>query len=327
MLRSPEPTAEQVVQATEAAFLLAHRADMASVARFMSLDVSIEHQRRQVEHALLAAEMLELITPRSRNRRGYDFSPLVSLIVKAGSQDKRILFRIHLDQFEPFVLFVERLRTGIQPQQAAHEAYAVRDFADDPLVAWRAFESWGTYSGSLARADDGRYAPADPGTKLSSVRRSLRYLSDQAQDARQIVLEYLGPVPFRYIEGRVRDALVDAIVMYANENQPENIILRIGNTYEDFLRRVGYRRVDLRNSSGIIQIGNQLRNRRLIAQKHLGAVQLIGQIRNATEHGGDPDEGNRCWQVTSVTVNLMILGVLSSIRSIALYRESAALEL
>jgi hypothetical protein len=327
MLRSPEPTAEQVIQATEAAYLLRGAADLADVARFMALDVSVQHQRQQVEHAMLASAMLGLANLKGRSRKRYHFSPLVPLLVRARNEDKRVLFGVHLNQYEPFVVFIDRLRAGNPPQQAALQVCAVYAFADDPVVAWRAFESWGTFAGSLVRGQDGQYAPSDTYGNLDSLRQSLNVLFDQERDARQYVLEQLGQEASEFIEGRVRDSLVDAIVMLANENQAENIILRIGNTYEDFLRLVGYRRVNLRNASGIIQIGNQLRNRGLIAQKHLGAIQLIGHVRNATDHGGDPDEGNRPWRVTSSTVRLMLLTVLSSIRSIVLYRARAVLQL
>jgi hypothetical protein len=162
MLRSPEPTAEQVIQATEAAYLLRDRADLPSIARFMALDVSVQHQRQQVEHAILVAAMLKLAVPKGRSGKRYSFSPLVPLLVNARNEDKRVLFGVHLNQFEPFAVFVDRLRAGNPPQQAALQVCAVHDFTDDPIVAWRAFESWGTYAGSLVRAQDGQYAPAEP---------------------------------------------------------------------------------------------------------------------------------------------------------------------
>jgi hypothetical protein len=327
MLRSPEPTAEQVIQATEAAYLLNGQTDLASIARFMSLDVAIQHQRQQVEHAILAAQMLKLAVPRGRRQNRYTFSPLVPLIVKARNEDKRVFFRVHLEQYEPFILFAERLRAGIQPQEAAVQVCAIRDFADDPVVAWRAFQSWGTYARSLVRAEDGQYVPAAPFEASHLLSQSLEILFTQEQEARQFIHDHLEQEAFEFIEGNVRDSLVDAILMLTNENESERVILRVGNTYEDFLRLIGYRRVNLQNVHGIIQLGNRLRDRRLISRKHLGAVHLIGHIRNATDHGGDPDEGNRSWQVTPPTARLMILTVLSSIHSIVLYRKRGILEL
>lgn len=327
MLRTPEPTAEQVIQATEATYLLRDHADLANTARFMALDVAIQHQRQQVEHAIAVTEMLCLVDSRGRGQGPDRFSPLVPLLVEARSEDKRILFQVHLNQYAPFKLFVERLRTGNPPQQAAMQVCAVYNFADDPIVAWRAFENWGTYAGSLVRAEDGQYVPTAHEGVLDSLRQSLDVMFAQERDARQYIMEQLGQDASEFIEGHVRDGLVNAIVMLANDNPPENIILLVGNTYEDFLRLVGYRRVALGNAHGPMQVGNQLRNRRLISQKHLGAIQLIGHIRNATDHGGDPDEGNRRWHVTSSTVRLMILSVLSSIRSIVHYRERGSLDL
>jgi len=325
MLRAPEPTAEQVIQATEAIYLLRDRGELANIARFMALDVAVQHQRQQVEHAIEVAELLDLFSGRGQRRQR--FSILVPLLVNAKNEDKRVLFQVHLNQYTPFKLFVERLRAGNLPRQAAMQVCAVHDFADDPVVAWRAFENWGTYAGSLVRAEDGRYVPTAHEGILDSLRQSLDFMFSQEREVRQYILQQLTQEAFEFIEGDVRDGLVESIVMLANDNPPENIILRVGNTFEDFLRLVGYRRVNLRNANGIIQIGNQLRSRRLIAQKHLGAIQLIGNIRNATDHGGDPDEGNRHWHIKSSTVRLMILSTLSSIRSIVSYREHTHLEL
>jgi hypothetical protein len=327
MLRYPEPTAEQVVQSVEAAYLLGDQADLGGIAGFMALDITVPHQRQQVENSILAAEMLNLATPRRRRQNVYEFSVLVPLIVKSKDEDKRVFFRTHLDQFEPFRLLAERLRTGISPQEAARQVCAVRDFADDPVVAWRAFESWGTYARSLIRAENGQYVPTHLSETPHLLCQSLDNLTRQDQDARQFILEQLGQEAYEFIEGNIRDSLSDATVMIANNSDPRQVVLQLGNTYEDFLRLIGFRRVNLRNAHGIIQVGNQLRTNHLLAQKHLGAIQLIGQIRNAADHGGDPDEGNRRWQIAHQTTHLMALAMLSSIRSITCYRRRSVLEL
>jgi len=327
MISYPEPTAEQVVQAVEAVYLLNADANLTNIANFMSLDVAVPHQLQQVEHSIQVARMLKLATPISRRSNRYVFSPLVPLMVKARDEDKRVLFRAHLSQFEPFVLFIDRLRTEIPPQEAIRQVHAVCNFADDPVVAWRAFESWGTYARLLMRQENGQYGPASPSETLHLLRQSLDTLSIQDQDARQFILEQLGREAYDFIEGNIRDSLADTIIMFSNNNEPEQIILQAGKVYEDFLRLVGHRRVNLRNAHGIIQVGNQLRGNRLIAQKHQGAIQLVGQIRNASDHGGDPDEGNRGWHIAPITIRLLLLTILSSIRSIVLYRERGSLDL
>jgi hypothetical protein len=326
MLTYPEPTAEQVVQAVEATFLLGKNATLENVADFMSLDINIPHQRQQVENSLLAARMLNLALPKPRSI-GYNFSPMVSWLVKARDEDKRVLFRAHLEMLEPFRLLIDRLRADIPAREAARQVCAVRDFADDPVVAWRAFESWGTYSRSLIRAENGQYVPASSEEMLDILSQSLDNVAGQEQNARQHLLDQLGQEAFTFIEGNVRDSLINAVVMLTNGNPIEQVVLNCGIVFEDFLRLIGYRRVNLQRAHGIIQIGNQLRGNQLITQKHLGAIQLIGQIRNASDHGGDPDEGNRQWHITNMTTHLMLYAILSSIRSIVSYRVSNILEL
>ena len=217
MLTYPEPTAEQVVQAVEATFLLGDNATLENVADFMSLDIAIPHQRQQVENSLLAAQMLNLANPKPRSN-AYNFSPMVSWLVKARDEDKRVLFRAHLEMLEPFRLLIDRLRADIPAQEAARQVCAVRNFADDPVVAWRAFESWGTYSRSLIRAENGQYIPVSSNETLNILSQSLDNIAGQEQNARQYVLEKLGQEAYGFIEGNVRDSIINAVVMLANGN-------------------------------------------------------------------------------------------------------------
>jgi hypothetical protein len=320
MLKHPEPTAEQVVQAVEAIYLMDGVSDTNRIADFTSFDVSVPYQRQLVENSVSAAEMLRLIVPLARRSNQYGFSVLVPLIVKARDEDKRVLFRVHLEQFGLFRLFVERLRAGPTPQEAARQVCAVQGSASDATVVRQAFESWGSYALSLVLGESGQYVPAASPESADLLRRSLEDLARQDHSARQFVLEYLGQEAYEFIEGNVRDSVVDAIVMVFNGCDAEKVVLKLDKAYEDFLRLMGYRRVDLSKAHGIGQLGNDLKSRGLIAAKHLGAVNLIGHIRNATDHGGDPNEGNKRWLIGEAVTRLMALSILSSIRSIVCYR-------
>lgn len=327
MLGYPEPTAEQVVQAVEAAYLFREQASLENIARFMGLDFTNTYQRQQVEHSLFAARELRLLTP-NPNSNAYTFSLLVPLMVKAKEEDKRIIFRVHLNQFPPFRLFLERLLTGILPQEATRQACAVYNtFASDYSVAWRAFESWGTYAGVLTRAQTGRYVPTIE-NELHSLRQTLDTLSAQEQEIREYILNHLGSDAYHFIEGQVRDNLITAMTSFVNENPVDSIILQSANTFEDFLRKVGETRgINLNNAHGIIQLGNSLRSAGAISVKHLGIIQMIGQIRNASDHGGDPNEGNRRWNISRTSALLMLDVMLMSIRSIVSYVNSSTLEI
>ena len=325
-LRAPEPTAEQVTQATEAAFLLGAVATQERIARFMSLDLTVPYQRQQVDHALAAAQMLQLVVE-TRRRTSYEFSVLVPCMVKAPHESKRVFFRVHLDRFEPYTLFSERLRTGEAPLQAATQVCALCDVAEDAHVLRRAFENWGTYAGSLVREDGGHYVPVSDSEMTPSLLKTLESDFHRTQHVREFLLQELGDEAYRFIEGNVRDTLADAVGTYINENDPRSVVMYLGNAFEDFLRLVAHRKVKLSKETGISTMADSLRSRNLIAKKHLGSIRQIAVIRNAADHGGDHDENDRPWQVVRSTARLMMLSILASVRSISRYRQSGTLEL
>jgi len=325
-LEPPEPTAEQVIEATEGAYLLDGRRDLSAISRYMGLDVSQAHQRLMVENALHAAELLGLAVPVS-NGGNLSFSVLARLLARAREAERRVLFRCHLEDYRPFSLYLDRRRAGVPPHQAASQVCAVHPIADEPLVVRRAFDDWGAFAGSLTRGDDGLLAPAGPSEAHGVLRATLEPLLVRTEDARTVLLRGLGPSAWDFVSGDVRDQLAEAILMASSGRRLDSVVLKAGNAYESFLRAVGPRCPGVQNAKGISQIGNELRNQRLIARKHQGAIDMIAQVRNANDHGGDPDEGNRTWQISLTAVQVMLAALVASMRSIVAYRTGGGLEL
>ena len=160
------------------------------------------------------------------------------------------------------------------------------------------------------------------------MRQTVDALTAQEQNIREYILESLGNEAYHFIEGQVRDNLIEAMMLYVNQNSVDRVILQSANTFEDFLRKVGdVRGIDLSSAHGIVQIGQSLRTYNVISAKHLGIIQMIGQIRNASDHGGDPNEGNRRWVVSRTAAHLMLSAMLVSIKSIVSYITNNALEI
>lgn len=54
----------------------------------------------------------------------------------------------------------------------------------------------------------------------------------------------------------------------------------------------------------------------VLSKKHRGAIEYIGQMRNAVDHGVDPDENSNMWEVRIETAMIYPILVATTIRNI-----------
>ena len=329
----PDVTAEQVIEAIEAVSLLATEgADCAleRVGHFMALDMSDQHQRAIADRALDAASTLGFVTSQqSRGQRVYRaVPPLPRYIAEGGIAVKQALFRAQLESLGAYQLFKQRRAAGVEGIQAAQHACAVHQIDTPAQIVRRVLEDWGTYAKSLSHDERGQIVASMDATVPHALTDAVSVLEDQREGARQWIHSTVGPDAFQFIQGDALDNLVSATVVCAQGSGSDRVILLSTNAYETFLRRVASitPQVDLTRAHGPAQIGDKLRTARRVAARHLGSVQFAGQARIATEHGGDPDEGNVSWQVTPELATATLLVILGSIRSIHKY-QSGTLQL
>jgi hypothetical protein len=323
----PDVTAEQVIEAIEAVSLLtAQGADctLERVGHFMALDMSDQHQRALAESALEAASILGFVnSSQSHGQSIYAVVPPLPRYVAEGAVPvKQALFRAQLESLAAYQLFKQRRAAGVEGIQAAQQSCAVYHIDTPAQTVRRVLEDWGTYAKSLSYDQRGQIVASMDATVLQALTDAVCALEDQHEGARQWIHGTVGPDAFPFIQGEVLDNLVSATVVCAQGSGSDRVILLSTNSYETFLRRVASIAppVDLTGAHGPAQIGGKLRTARRIAARHLGSVQFAGQARIATEHGGDPEEGNACWQVTPELARATLLVILGSIRSIHKYQ-------
>jgi hypothetical protein len=104
------------------------------------------------------------------------------------------------------------------------------------------------------------------------------------------------------------------------------VILYAGNAFESFLDQLAQsKQVSLQGKTGIISKLSAFSSSD-ISKKHRGAIEFIGQVRNAADHGADSSEGNMTWVVTKETATMYPVIVASAIKNI-LQRENGIIEI
>lgn len=79
----------------------------------------------------------------------------------------------------------------------------------------------------------------------------------------------------------------------------------------DFAVRKG---VSLSGRNGILQKRDALSAH--ISKKHRGMIEFVGQVRNAADHGADPDENNQVWTISNETARIYPCIIAALIKAI-----------
>jgi hypothetical protein len=135
----PEAAPEHIVAVTEFA-VMRGTVDATACAAFA--DVTVDHAAR----ALAASTLLGLLRP-----EGEAFAPagVTTELLAAGSLDqKRQIFRTHLERFEPFAYVRMRLIQGFDFLEACREAKVRFELTPTPAVVRDVFSRWGGYARS-----------------------------------------------------------------------------------------------------------------------------------------------------------------------------------
>ena len=101
----------------------------------------------------------------------------------------------------------------------------------------------------------------------------------------------------------------------ANPVDTRAVVVYAANAFESFLDEFAHQKnISLAGKNGILQKRDALSS--ALSKKHRGMIDYIGQIRNAADHGADPDENSQMWTVTTETAVIYPLVVAITIKNI-----------
>lgn len=312
----PEASAQNIVTVVDYV-VMDPKADASACAAFA--DISTAHATA----ALAAGDLLGLI----KAKAGGTYEPAdwtTKLLADGSTEQKRQIFRAHLERFEPFGYVRLRMLQGFDLGQACREAKTMFDLAPAPAVVRDVFSGWGVFARSFIGDPPAPDTSSGIDSPLASV---IDPILDAGTTAEEFVSDALSPALLVALDQGVRDKLILGIRRFLGREEARSVGQPLGIALEDFLRGIAHKHtIDVSTKHGIGQVGTELRGHGKIAKRHLGLIESANSLRIAIEHGEDADEG-KDWQITAQGLRLLIATTMLGIKSISSYDERGGLDL
>jgi hypothetical protein len=288
-----QTTAEHVMAAVEAIVVNGGPAGVDVIASFLDTTPA---------NAIAALEMAIELGIVAQNGTVYAaISPLCRFI--AIPDQKAAFLRILIESYRPFTVFRERLLATADLTKAAQASRlfcglpAHRDAIKDTLI------SLGTYSRALVPEGGGNYQ-----LETESMLNALQTIASATKDmvsAEGRIRAQLGPGAETALQTQ-RDTVIiplaDALIR-ANNRDGAGAVQSAGNAVESHITSMALRMgVALTSATGIIsKLDKFSAQPRHLPKKLIQIGSYLGAIRNAADHGIDPDINNSSWQIRDAT--------------------------
>lgn len=288
MTHIPDTTADAVVNAVEGVVLARGRATEQTIADFLDLPLP------RAREAIQLAQDLDLI--RSNGALLEPASPLARLLTTPILKQRAAIFRIAVEAYEPFRTFREALHmNGGITSTAAQQTRALLGSAEHRDVVRGTLTSLGTYSSSLKAAAAGEFEVQFEFEE--DLRFNLLQSVAQLSEADLRIRDWIGEGLRAYAS--VDDVLNPLAEAYLKVSQGDarGAIVNAGNAVESFLTQLATDMgVNVATAHGLGAKVAELGNHGKIPKKLLAVGRYLGNVRNAADHGIDPEIGS-AWSI------------------------------
>jgi hypothetical protein len=292
-LASPS-TAEHVMTAVESVVVNGGTTTAVLTAEFL------ETTPARATAALELAVELGLLVPNGNNGYGAA-SPLCRFT--AVPDQKAAVLRIVIESYRPFTVFRERLVATTDITLAARQTKTVcgltahHDEVRDTLI------SLGTYARAIVTEGGGNYQLE--GAPLTNNLQVVALGCTDVVTAEARIRSQIGPVAEVVLEQHRQTVIIplaDALLRARNRDGP-GAVQAAGNAVEAHIDAMAMRMtVQLGTATGIISKLNKfVAPTRRLPNKLIQVGTYLGAIRNAADHGTDPDINNAAWAVRDAT--------------------------
>lgn len=284
-------TAEQVVAAVEAVVVNQRPTEVDFVADFLELT------KDQAKAALELASDLNLLS--SDAGKYLAASPLCRLVVSPNQMVKAAVLRVVLESYVPFVVFRERLAATALAATAAKQTKTVlglnahHEEIKDTLV------SLGTYSQALVTEGGGRYRPE--GSPSENTLEILTRACSDATAGEARIREQIGADAAALVSrDEVIVPLADALLR-AKSGDSRGAVVAGGNAVDSYLDVLASNLgVSLAGTTGINAKLDKMAQANKLPKKLVQVGKYLGHVRNAADHGVDPEIGSS-WNIRDST--------------------------
>ena len=296
-------TAEQIVAVVDAV-CVNRETDVGFVERFC--DLTNDH----AENALGLATDIGFLSLSVSNYR--PTGPFARFLSTFNVDQKAAVLRVMLESYEPFVIFRQRLISTASADKAARQTIAVLNLSAHHEHVKDTLLNLGMYARALKAEGGGKYShdTTDPITFLQLIADGCT----SRISAEQFVRLHLATAADFVSRDEVVVPLSDAC-MKANDGKASEAVTSAGNAVESYLEELaGRMSVSLSGAAGIIQKLEKFRSGNNLPKKIIESGKYLGQVRNAADHGIDPDVGVS-WQILEDTGKQYVMVACSFIQA------------
>ncbi len=299
-------TAENIIAATDAVLTSVQGCADNYVAEFMDVPIA------NAQNALGMASELGLI--QQSNGKYFPLRPFAVYLVTAKDTQKAAILRLVLEDYPPYQTFKYRLGVTGLASMAAEQVKVLyslskhRDEIKDTLI------SLGTFANSLVTEGGGLFKSADFNTQSAGfVEIVVEVAADRAL-AESKIRTRLGNDVANWINYAEVLTPITTGFMQLRGDSPRTPIVYAGNAIESLLTQIGnHFQVDLTNATGINSKVDRF-NQNQIKTKHKNMFKYLGHIRNAADHGVDPEIA-ASWTISRETSIEYVNVALSTIKA------------
>jgi hypothetical protein len=221
------------------------------------------------------------------------------LIKRSDKSQLCLPLRKALQAYPPFLLYVDFVSKGYASKEASAMARGIFRIQTTEQIVERAFRTWGTYAGLIAKDYSGELTipEAEKGMTSEYVESLMKALKAELQ-ASVFLIETMSQQAFVYLTEKkigIED-LSDALINY--EKDPKTSAYKSCQTFEHFLFKVGEDvGVNIAACNGIIEYADAIRGQNQMLKHQLHLCHGIGGLRNMASHDPDKETGNS-WNFT-----------------------------
>lgn len=247
-----------------------------------------------------------------------------SLLTDVPTKELKIqVFRIWLQRFEPFTLFMQYITLGDSTLIASKKMSSFYKLNKAVDSVERILVAWGKGAGLLD--NNGKSCISEFKILCSDNVEELRTESNRDIAIRIYLAEALTSEVYAWLEHDENEELVSSIKKYPTD--PRGAIECAGRAFEDILRRIAFMRgLDVSKQNGISQVINFLISQsdanvnlhHLVHTKQHKISQAIGDIRNMAGHSKEAQTMER-WDISITGAIGFIHITVALIKSLYLY--------
>lgn len=301
-------TAEQVVAVTEAVVAHGEPAPQNFVEVFADLNAD------QARSALALSVDLGLLSKTAESFEAT--SPLCRLLRTPHDSERAAVIRIVLEGHQPFLVFREELEATADAATAANRTKARLDLDAHREDIRSTLLGLATYSGALTAGQGGQYERDSKSQShlLEELSSGCEEQGASIYQVRKILGEDLANT---VSHENIIDPLAAGLRHAAGDDGGREAVVNAGNAVESFLSEVAARHaIDVSTAHGINAKLARIEQGGMMPTKLLNVGKYLGHVRNAADHGVDPEIGD-AWTISDGTGLNYVFVALSFLKSVS----------